>query len=64
MKLVHIKEVMEVSKAYNRFDMAARNLKERYIRRFPEMADSVDLTTIKDRWYRRGTCHFVRTRLA
>lgn len=64
MKLVHIRETMETSKAYGRFDQAARNLRERYNRRFPELAGKFDITNIKDRWYSRGTCHHARTRLA
>lgn len=44
------------------FERAARNLAGRYCRRFPA-GRGWDATSIKDRWYRRRTCQFVRVRL-
>jgi hypothetical protein len=45
------------------FERAARNLAARYARRFPD-GRSWDATSIKDRWYRRQTCQYVRVRLS
>lgn len=49
-----------------KFQRAAENLAARYYRRFPHMVTSYkwDATSIKDRWYRRQTCQYVRERLA
>lgn len=47
------------------FQRAALNLVARYYRRFPQVHRTRwDSTSIKDRWYRHGTCHFVRVRLS
>lgn len=48
--------------ARSSFERAARNLARRYQRRFPN-GRRWDATSIKDRWYRRRTCEFVRQRL-
>ena|SRR5688500_9720951 len=46
------------------FAIAAERLQARYYRRFPQAHWSKwDQTSIKDRWYRRGTCHIVRQSL-
>lgn len=45
------------------FERAARNLAARYRRRFPA-GRGWDATSIKDRWYSRRTCQFVRERLS
>lgn len=46
------------------FQTAALRLAARYYRRFPGVHHTRwDATSIKDRWYRRHTCHFVRVRL-
>jgi hypothetical protein len=34
------------------FTLAAERLMDRFNRRFPQVANRYDLTTIKDRWYR------------
>lgn len=49
----------------NKFQRAAERLAARYYRRFPNMRGTYkwDSTSIKDRWYRRQTCHIVRERL-
>lgn len=50
---------------YGQFQRAADNLVARYYRRFPHVDGfRWDGTSVKDRWYRRQTCQFVRERLS
>ncbi len=48
----------------NSFALAATRIRARFYRRFPSVSTTrYDLTTIKDRWYARGTAMHVRKRL-
>jgi len=51
---------------YSSFERAARNLVRRYYRRYGACVHWAkwDTTSVKDRWYRRQTCQYVRERLA
>ncbi len=53
--------MIEMLIAGSSFERDARHLARRYQRRFPN-GRRWDATSIKDRWYRRKTCEFVRRR--